>query len=173
MNVGTFRNEFPVAVALAAIQLGEHLVEGHGGHYAYPPSLCKPYPPNRVPHHSVVRTEAETLTARHHLQRNLTTLRGEESVLAWTRRVGLTQTTIQRLINGTQDATTDNLQRIAEAVGLQPWQLIAPNLGEGMLEVRSTAGQTSVVPISARPRPMRQQSSPYAKASSKKPGEVG
>lgn len=51
--------------------------------------------------------------------RNLKALIGDESVNAWSKRHGLTQTTINRIATGKMDPTVGQLERIAAAVNEQ------------------------------------------------------
>lgn len=51
--------------------------------------------------------------------RNLAKLIGDESVNAWSKRHGLTQTTINRIKTGKMDPTVSQLERIAAAVNEQ------------------------------------------------------
>lgn len=60
-------------------------------------------------------------------QANLRAIIGEESVNAWAKRHTLEQTTIQRLYDGS-DPKLSMIEKIAERLRLQPWQLLAPNL---------------------------------------------
>lgn len=62
--------------------------------------------------------------------RNLKALIGDESVNAWSKRHGLTQTTINRIATGKMDPTVGQLERIATAVNergghhLSAWSLM-------------------------------------------------
>lgn len=62
--------------------------------------------------------------------RNLAKLIGDESVNAWAKRHGLTQTTINRIKTGKMDPTVSQLERIAHAVNdqgghhLSAWSLL-------------------------------------------------
>ena len=50
------------------------------------------------------------------------------SVNAWVKRyTGLTQSTINRICNGTADASVSQLTHICEAIGYAPWQLLHPD----------------------------------------------
>ena len=50
------------------------------------------------------------------------------SVLPWANAHKLKQRSIDRLIKSENAATVDTLEEIAEAVGLQAWQLLVPDL---------------------------------------------
>jgi len=72
------------------------------------------------------------------------------SVNAWTAKHGLVQTTVARIINGKLDPTTAQLEKIAERIGLQAWQLLAPNFGGGLHQlVVSSTGQTQLAPVAS------------------------
>lgn len=58
---------------------------------------------------------------------NLKRLIGDLSVNEWSKKNGLEQTTIQRLINGAEPKLS-MIEKIAEKVELQPWQLLVPLL---------------------------------------------
>ncbi len=74
------------------------------------------------------------------------------SVNAWALAHHLTQSTIARIAAGKMDPTTAMVQTIADAVGLQAWQLVAPNFGEGLhTVVTNGAGTTRVVPVQLPP----------------------
>ena len=48
------------------------------------------------------------------------------SVNAWAQKHHLTQSTVSRILNGKLDPTTKLLQKIAQQLGLQAWQLLVP-----------------------------------------------
>lgn len=50
------------------------------------------------------------------------------SVRAWALGKGLDVRLIDRLVKGQHAVTLDNLERVAEACGLQPWQLLLEDL---------------------------------------------
>lgn len=120
--------------------------------------------------------------------RNLDALiKGEGlSELAWSVKYGLVQSTINRIIKGA-DVSISKLEEIAAALRdkgrrIEAWQLMAPRLGEGLLEVQVTdEGQTRVVPFRApveKDKPLRQATHlpwtktnhPQRRASDKKRG---
>lgn len=49
------------------------------------------------------------------------------SVNAWATRTGLNQSTVNRIANGTRDATVSQLELIEEKTGYAPWQLLHPD----------------------------------------------
>lgn len=51
-----------------------------------------------------------------------------QSVRAWALGKGLDVRLIDRLVKGQHAVTLDNLERVAEACGLQPWQLLLEDL---------------------------------------------
>ncbi|WP_368408601.1 helix-turn-helix domain-containing protein [Caldimonas mangrovi] len=61
--------------------------------------------------------------------KNLRGLIGEDSVNAWANRHKLSQTTINRIVTGRMDPTVSTLEKIAEAIGEEPWRLLAPSMG--------------------------------------------
>lgn len=53
---------------------------------------------------------------------------GSGSVNAWAKDHNLPQPTVRRLVIGDQSATMDMIERIAKAVGMQPWQMLVPGV---------------------------------------------
>jgi len=88
--------------------------------------LGKAYRLSRPRHHAWMSQDSPLpLVAR-----NLSKLIGDESVNAWSKRHGLTQTTINRIKTGKMDPTVSQLEKIAEAVNekgghhLSAWSLL-------------------------------------------------
>ena len=52
----------------------------------------------------------------------------QQSINAFCRSRGLVQTTVNRLVSGKMNPTATVIADIANAVGLQPWQLLVPDL---------------------------------------------
>ncbi len=77
--------------------------------------LGKAYPLKANRHHFGM-AEEDTLPL---VARNLSVLIGEESVNSWSKRHGLTQTTINRIKTGKMDPTVGQLEKIAAAVNEQ------------------------------------------------------
>lgn len=51
-----------------------------------------------------------------------------ESPNAWSRRHGLTQGSVSRILRGAQSPTEDMIAALAAAAGLHAWQLLVPGL---------------------------------------------
>lgn len=49
------------------------------------------------------------------------------STNAWCKAKGLPQSTVSRWLAGTHDASLEQVERVAEATGFQPWQLLHPD----------------------------------------------
>jgi len=59
---------------------------------------------------------------------NLQRIVGDEPPNAWARRHGLHQQTVRRILIGECSPTELMIERIADALGLFPWQLLVPDL---------------------------------------------
>lgn len=77
------------------------------------------------------------------VQINVKALIGDASVNAWAKDHKLVQTTIARIVNGTQDPTTAYVQELAKAFHLEAWQLLAPDLGASLYAIQNER----VVPV--------------------------
>lgn len=131
---GLLRDDAPRSIALEGLQGGLDLLESH----AHAPmlgvrALDVKARAHKVALHHLPMGQADNTQeeAPSVFVQNLTYLIGDSSVNAWAKAHGLGQTTIQRLLDGS-DPKLPMLEAIAEKTGIQPWQLLAPGLGEGL-----------------------------------------
>lgn len=82
---------------------------------------------NEANYHGNVHRSPKTVLSDN-LKRNMDRKPGKLSQAEIGRRGGLPQRTVGRIKNGEVEATLGNLQALAKAFGLQPWQLLVPDL---------------------------------------------
>lgn len=58
---------------------------------------------------------------------------------------GIDQTTAGRILNGKNAPSVDTLDGLAKAFGLEPWQLLLPNLNIERIELAGSASADAVV----------------------------
>lgn len=78
-------------------------------------------------------------SARDVIAANITALIGGMSRRAWALEHGLDLKLVERLQKGTNAPTLDNLEVVAKKVKVPLWQLLAPNLGQGVTVNQPTA----------------------------------
>jgi transcriptional regulator with XRE-family HTH domain len=88
----------------------------------------KSFPPRRFLQ-DFAAMPRNTTEPRTEVGKNLSRLIGDDSVNAWANRHQLSQTTINRIVTDKMDPTVSTVERIAAAVGVEPWRLLAPNMG--------------------------------------------
>lgn len=89
--------------------------------------------------------------------KNLRALIGDDSVNAWSNRHKLSQTTINRIVTGKMDPTMSTLERIADAVGVESWRLVAPNMGYTALRFDALSAYESNLVTAFRQLPPEDQ----------------
>lgn len=126
-----FRHSQPGAVALVGVECLEHVVEFHDSYYAYLPSI------SQADRHKAIRDDSGM--RKEHMRpiqeniRRLLSLAQESvptlTLNGWAVALGLDQSTIYRISEGTRDPSTDVVQAIADKLGVAAWQLLAPDMG--------------------------------------------
>lgn len=169
MKPRQLRHGEPSAVALAGVQGLQNVIEFHPTDYAYTPCNSQAYRPRAYLHDEGMTAKSKKkkpLNPDGQVARNLRALIEAEGLkeLPWAVKYGLVQTTVNRIAKGA-DASISKLEEIAAAMRskgrrIEAWQLLAPNLGEGLFEVQVTEeGETRVVPYRApaeKQKPMHQ-----------------
>jgi hypothetical protein len=89
--------------------------------------LVNAYAPKTRRHHLWVASTDEKVPLST-FAANLKAVIGKRSVNSWAKAHELTQTTINRIVNGKLDPTSRQIELIAERAGLFPYQLMVPNI---------------------------------------------
>jgi hypothetical protein len=79
--------------------------------------------------------------ARKTLSNNLAWIRDNTAINSQPKMAKLfkvDQKTVGRILNDANAATLDSIQAIADAMKIEPWQLLAPKFGEGLLALSGT-----------------------------------
>ncbi len=154
MNPAAGRDFTPCAVALVGGEEGEDIGEFHAPHFnADPHCLVKSNRHRAIPQHARVPIQSDLLPVQAAIKRLVESARLSEN--AWAKKHRLNQSAINRIIRGERDPSTAVLQTIAEAVGLESWQLLAPDFGAGLHRVETTAGGTQITPVVPPGSPVR------------------
>lgn len=130
---GLLRDDAPRSIALEGLQGGLDLLESH----AHAPMLgVRALNVNAgahkcAPHHLQMEEDANNQGEVSVFVTNLLDLIDGEPVNAWAKRHKLEQSTIQRYLNGAEPKLP-MIELIAQRVGLAPWQLLAPAMGDGL-----------------------------------------
>ncbi len=122
---GGFRGSGPSAGPLALLQRCDDLIEVHSDILGTHASSVKAFLRKADMHHSLM--PKAKLPPGSVFHENLALLIGEGSVNAWAKAHKLEQTTVQRIMNG-QDPKLSMVAKIADAVGVRPWQLLVGGL---------------------------------------------
>lgn len=90
-------------------------------------SVCKAYLPRHAQHHPTMSADAlASLSASlRALMESSPDLRSQAAV---GKRAGMDQRTVGRILNREHEPTIGQLDRLAKAFGLAPWQLLVPGL---------------------------------------------
>jgi transcriptional regulator with XRE-family HTH domain len=78
--------------------------------------------------------------AREYLSENLTQLLGERGTGSAAKEGKIDQKTVWRMQKGKNSPTLEKIEALAEQFGLQPWQMIAPNLGRRGITMDELSG---------------------------------
>jgi hypothetical protein len=121
-------DDLPRSVPLVRLQRGDDLIELHDLILGVCALTVKACAPRHLPDdHGMPKTQPADETSGSVFRENLRRLIGDVSVNQWSKRHALEQTTIQRLLTGAEPKLS-MIEKIAEAVGLEPWQLLVPLL---------------------------------------------
>lgn len=82
------------------------------------------------------------------VQANILALIASEGLTTngWVSKYELEYSTVYRIAKGSMDPTTSQLAKIGRAIGLEGWQLAAPDLGLGLYQMEGD-GKPRLVPL--------------------------
>ncbi len=133
---------------------GEDIGEFHSPHFnADQHCLVNVNLLRAIPQHSRVPIQPDLLPVQVAIKRLVEGM--GESQNKWAKKHQVDQSTINRIIRGERDPSTAVLQTIATAAGLEAWQLLAPDFGAGLHQVRTTAAGMQIVPVVPPGSPVR------------------